>query len=151
MSKRHQYEYNLFQIIIIGFFKGLWWLVRLPFRGLKFGVGKTGLSLEDRNYLVTKRQQIEKILNSSNEIELKHALMEADKLVDYALKQSGYSGETFADRLRNAQKDIRPDVYNQIWQGHKVRNQIAHESETRISNNELCEAASKLLNYLKTI
>ena len=142
---------TVLEVIIVGIFKALWWLIKLPFKGLKFGVGKSGLSVEDRNYLVTKRQQIESTLNSASEIELKHAVMEADKLVDYALKAQGYSGETFADRLRNAQKFIIYNVYDELWQGHKVRNQIAHEHEAKITNQELANAARKLLNYTKTV
>jgi hypothetical protein len=152
MTKRHQqYEYNLFQIIVIGFFKALWWMIRLPFKGIKFSKGKAGLSLEDRNYIAMKRQKLELMLQSQNEIELKHALMEADKLVDYSLKAQGYVGETFADRLRNAEQGMNAQTYDEIWQGHKVRNQVAHEHELRISNQELSRASIKLLDYLKKI
>jgi hypothetical protein len=150
MSKRHQYDYTLYEKVIIGFFKALWWLVKLPFKGFKLGQ-KGGLSLENRNYIVSKRHEIESSLNSDNELELKHAVMEADKLADHAFKTIGYAGETFADRLRSAQKSIDQSLYNEIWQGHKVRNLIAHEQELRITNNELRQATEKLLKYLKTI
>lgn len=150
-GKNNRNQQTFLEIVIVGIFKMIWWLITLPFKGLKFGKGKRGMSLDDKNYIVAKRLEIEKMLGSENIIELKHAVMEADKLVDYAMQSAGYSGTTFADRLRNAQSFINPAVYNNLWQGHKVRNSIAHESEYRISNMELREATNKLLNYLKNI
>jgi hypothetical protein len=77
--------------------------------------------------------------------------MEADKLVDYTLKLYGYAGETFADRLRSAEKYIDRNVYQAIWWGHKVRNQIAHEHGNEIAAHELKLAAKNLLTYLRKI
>ena len=88
-------------------------------------------------------------MKSENIIELKHAVLEADKIVDFKLKATGSQGETFADRLRSLEENIARSLYNEIWQGHKIRNQIAHEDEPRISRNELRAAANKLINYLK--
>lgn len=152
MSKRYYKNQSTFlETIVVGFFKALWFLVSLPFRGIKWSRGKTGLSVEERNYITSKRLEIEKMLSSENQIELRHAVMEADKLADYTMKQKGYMGETFADRLRSAEDSIPKNIYNDAWQGHKVRNQIAHEQELRIVNNELRDAARKLLSYLKTL
>jgi len=140
---------TILETIIVGIFKAIWFLLTLPFRGFKRV--KKGLGVEERNYITGKRLEIEKMLNSDKQAELCHAVIEADKLVDYTLKTKGYAGETFADRLCSAQNFINPTLYNSIWQGHKVRNQIAHEQELRIMNNELRDAAGKLLNYLKNL
>jgi hypothetical protein len=107
--------------------------------------------MEERSYLFGKRGEIENLLKSENPIELKHAVMEADKLVDYKLKALGARGETFADRLRESENRIPKATYNDIWQGHKVRNQIAHEHESRIMNQELREATNKLLVFLRMV
>jgi hypothetical protein len=139
---------TLLEVIFVGIFKALWFLIKLPFRGIKKKQGITG---ENRTYIITKRQEIESLLNSESEIELKHAVMEADKLVDHVLRIKGHQGETFADRLRSAQGAIESNLYDKIWQGHKVRNQLAHENELRITNNELREAANKLLSYIRTV
>lgn len=149
-GKKNQNQQTFLEVLLIGIFQVLWWLVTLPFKGVSKSK-KSRFSLEDRNYITSKRLEIETMSNSANEIELKHAVMEADKLVDYALKAQGYGGETFAERLQNAEKYIDARVYQEIWQGHKVRNQIAHESDSRVSIYELGEAARKLLNYTKTI
>jgi len=151
MANNKNQQPDILQIIIIGFFKAIWWLISLPFRKVKFGVSKKGLDTEERNYITAKRLEIEKNLSSNNELELKHAVLEADKLVDYTMKQKGYSGETFADRLRSAEDSIPRNIYNDVWEGHKVRNKIAHEPDFRPANFECQNATKKLLEYLKTI
>lgn len=134
---------TVLESIFSGIGRGLWWLVSLPFK--KRG-RKAGLSVEDRNYIIRKRQEVESLLNSSSIIELKHAVLEADKLVDFVLKKKGYSGETFADRLRSAEPFINHNIYQDIWNGHKIRNQIAHD-DGQIDKNILISAAKKLLSY----
>ena len=145
---RKQQQPDIITTIVVGFFKLIWWLIMLPFGGLK---KRTGISADDRAYIFNKRVEIEKILKSESMIELNHAVLEADKLVDFMLKLKGYQGKTFADRLRNSQADLSKNIYNDLWEGHKIRNQIAHESEMRISNNELRQAAEQLLIYTKFI
>jgi hypothetical protein len=56
---------------------------------------------------------------------LRNAVSEADKLVDYVLRQSGVPGETMADRLRAGGRRFN-DV-DSIWRAHKLRNSLAHE------------------------
>lgn len=138
---------TLLETIIVGIFKGLWFLITLPFSKKV----KVGLNSQKRQELLSKRLELEGNLVSNDLFVLKQTLMDADKLVDYALKQAGYAGETFADRLRNAQKNIEPRLYDSIWRGHKVRNQLAHEHNVQVSPNELKEAVYNLLEYLKRI
>jgi len=148
-NNRYKSQPTVLETILVGLFKALWFLITLPFKGLKRG--KKGLSLEERNYITEKRLKIEGMLKSDNDIELKHAVMEADKLVDYTFQQKNYPGMTFADRLRAAEQSMPRNIYNDLWNGHKIRNQLAHENELRITNQELRDAAKKLLNYLKQI
>lgn len=138
---------TILEMIVLGLIKGLWFLIKLPFKRLQ---KKAGISQEKRNEIIAKRHNIENLLNSESEIELKHAVMEADKLVDYVLKMKNYHGETFADRLRSAEADIDQSTYQSIWNGHKVRNQLAHD-ETNFSKHELSEATRKLLKYTRDI
>ncbi len=58
------------------------------------------------------------------EKDVRHAIMDADKLLDYALKNMGYKGSLGA-KLKKAPflfKNI-----NDVWSAHKVRNNIAHK------------------------
>ena len=53
------------------------------------------------------------------------AVPEADKLFDYVLKAKGYPGETMAERLKRAERQL--SNRNGVWQAHKLRNSLAHE------------------------
>jgi len=63
------------------------------------------------------------------------AVVEADKLVDYVLRQYKISGETMADRMRGAE-DMIPN-YNDLWKAHKLRNRLVHEQSVSLSKKEL--------------
>lgn len=141
MVRRRQETWE--QKIILGFFRGICWLFKLPFRGAE---KKNKLSVADHQYFFQKKSEIEKLANSDNHLELQHAVIEADKLVDWALKRKNYPGATFAERLRAAEKSIAKNVYNSIWQGHKIRNQIAHE-DGKIAAEILRTAVRNLLLY----
>lgn len=54
----------------------------------------------------------------------RHAILEADKLLDHALTQLGYTG-SLGTKLKNHPKLFRK--INDVWAAHKVRNNIAHK------------------------
>lgn len=150
MSKK-QYKNqqpDILSTIVVGIFRMLWWVICLPFKGLG---RKKGLTVTDRQFILARQDEIERNLKSSNIFELKHALIEADKLLDYVLEKKGFMGVTLADKLKAAQHSLSHENYNQLWQGHKIRNQVVHEHGYQISNSELRTAATKLLNYTKTL
>ncbi len=146
MSRKHyKNQPTVLETAVLGIFKGIWWLIKLPFGGLK---KKASFSPAHKQEINKKRLEIEKIASSDNIIELKHAVIEADKLVDKILKLKGYGGQTFADRLRSAEEYVDQKTYQDLWDGHKVRNQIAH-SEDSFNQQDLKIAIKKLLNYSK--
>lgn len=59
------------------------------------------------------------------------AIIEADKLLDHALKARGYSGETMGERLKSARAVFRNNDH--VWQAHKLRNRIAHEGDIHLN------------------
>lgn len=145
---RKKTEQTILASILVGVWTIIAGILKLIFKG--FGK-KKGLSVQVRNHITAKLDEITVMLQSDNVHELRQAVHEADKLVGYVLKNIGYDGETFAERLRFARADIQPNIYEAIWQGHKVRNQLAHESESRVDRDELKTAANKLLRYIGSI
>lgn len=145
MSKKHykNQQPDIFSTIVVSIFKMLWWIISLPFQGLR---RRRGMSASDRQYILARREEIERNLQSNNVFELKHAVMEADKLLDYTLSKRGFAGETLAEKLKKAQRFLSYENYNQLWSGHKIRNQVAHEHGINFSENQLRSATRKLLN-----
>lgn len=56
------------------------------------------------------------------------AIIKGDKLLDKALCEIGAPGRTMGDRLKKVGKDKFTQL-NSVWHAHKLRNEIAHESD----------------------
>ena len=68
----------------------------------------------------------------------KLAVIEADKLLDHALKSLGFPGETMAERLKAAAYS-HPKLRD-VWTAHKWRNQLVHEQHFALSERQTQEA-----------
>lgn len=77
------------------------------------------------------------------------AIMNADKLLDQALKQRGFKGDTMGERMRSA-KDHWSNA-NNTWAAHKLRNQIAHEQNVKVSYTTARRALAAFKQSLKDL
>ena len=77
------------------------------------------------------------------------AVLNADKLLDQALREYGLKGETMGERMKGA-KDIWTNA-NAIWSAHKLRNQIAHETDAHVDFNDTRRALASFKQALKDI
>lgn len=66
------------------------------------------------------------------------AIMSADKLLDAALRERGIQGETMGERLKNV-KGVIGNI-DGVWRAHKLRNQIAHEDNVKVTKRQTSEA-----------
>lgn len=118
--------------IFVGLFKGLWWIIALPFRMIFKRRPKNAVSSEqqaDANYIRMEWAKIQELISIGGESNGVQAIIRADKLLDYCLIKKGVQGQTMGDRLKNSQQLFYgPESYQQAWQGHKLRNQVAHEA-----------------------
>jgi len=72
------------------------------------------------------RKQWKEIIRQKD---MRHAIMDADKLLDHALYQMGYRGNLGA-KLKKA--GPRFTKVNKVWAAHKVRNNIAHQINYKV-------------------
>lgn len=87
-------------------------------------------------------------LNSPDSMRL--AIIEADSLVDEALKQLGLPGEHMADRLEKLTGDILASL-DGLWNAHRLRNDLVHSPGFEISAHEAQRALDKYHAFLKEI
>lgn len=73
------------------------------------------------------------------------AIIDADKLLDDALKRSHYKGKTMGERLVSAQRDIISN--DKVWFSHKLRNKIVHE-DIKLNKRDV---QSALKGYLEAL
>ncbi len=85
---------------------------------------------------------IEKHFFQGDENDLRIAIIEADKLLEEALREAGIRGATLGDRLKSLKPDQLPNL-DQIWQAHRLRNDIVHQSTFRLKR-DLAERALKI-------
>lgn len=77
------------------------------------------------------------------------AIINADKLVDYALKECGMAGNTMGERLKEAESKLtRADA---VWAAHKLRNRIAHEADVQVSYDQARRALAGYKKALKDL
>lgn len=75
--------------------------------------------------------KINNALDSSSMMTYQMGILNADKLLDRALKDLGVSGETMGDRLK-ASKGRFSNI-DQVWTAHKLRNHIAHDTNVKLN------------------
>lgn len=129
------------ETILITLAKGLWFLVSWPFRKV--------LRIKNKELRIDKIEnhrkwlEIEKLLQSGDEIHAKQAVIDADKFFYSIMCQLKSNGEKFADRLRNLEDHFDHDIYQRVWEAHKTRNQISHEMDYKISSYEAKNVVEK--------
>jgi len=91
--------------------------------------------------------EIEQLLKKDDQRSCQFAIIEADKLLDIAMKEKGIRGDTMGDRLKAA-KDNWSDR-NSVWTAHKLRNQIVHEADVNVGYDNARRAVASFKKALK--
>jgi len=98
-----------------------------------------------RSRWLTIEQQLKRDEISSYHL----CILNADKLLDQALREKGFKGETMGERMKNA-REIWNNA-NAVWTAHKLRNQIAHETDVRVEYEEVRRALAAFKQGLKDL
>jgi len=62
------------------------------------------------------------------------AIIDADKLLDEALRHTHYRGKTTGERLVAAQRILSDN--DAVWYAHKLRNRLVHEPNVKLKKRE---------------
>jgi len=111
-------------------------------------LSKRGGGVDVEKYRV-RWMTVEQSLDRDNQASYHWAVLSADKLVDQALRDKGFKGQTMGERLKSA-KDSLPHRDN-IWAAHKLRNQIAHEPDMTVSYDQARRALAQFKQTLKDL
>ncbi len=91
--------------------------------------------------------EIEKLCGKSNTWPL--AVINADNLLDEALKKKHFKGKTMGERLVSAQRNLKSN--DTVWFGHKLRNKIVHEEMSRLYRRDVQAALRGFRDALKDL
>lgn len=112
------------------------------------GGRKTGKALDVDRYR-SSWLKIERQLVKDQESSYHLVVLNADKLLDQALRQRGMAGNTMGERMKAAQS-IWSNA-NNVWAAHKMRNRIAHEPDVRVAYDDTRRALAAYKQALKDI
>lgn len=83
--------------------------------------------------------EIKKHVYSASTAEWKFAIVEADKLMDDALKAAGFAGESMGERMMSIQPGQIANL-DALWRAHKVRNQVVHDVGFDLKHGQAVDA-----------
>jgi hypothetical protein len=127
-------------IVIAAIAFGIWKIKRLFTRPEMYG-----LSREE----IMERWGMIRKTGTQGIMGAKLAIMEADTLLDSALKSMTMPGTTLGERLKVACYKY-PKLRN-VWWAHKLRNQLVHESSFQIGQRQANQALDEYEKALKTL
>ncbi len=74
-----------------------------------------------------------------DESSFKMAIIEADQILDSLLIKKGFKGADMGERLKQVTANQIPNL-DAVWQAHKLRNRIAHESNVKLTQQQARQA-----------
>jgi hypothetical protein len=77
------------------------------------------------------------------------AIIEADKLLDEALRKSYIKGKTMGERLVSVQRSLSDN--DGVWYAHKLRNKLVHEHYDKLRERDVKDALMGFRRALKDL
>ncbi len=123
-------------------------VIGLVVLGIVIYTRRSGRALNVAKYQ-SRWLSIESSLDHNNDLSYSMVILEADKLLDMALRESGYKGETMGERMKSANSSWKkPD---HVWAAHKIRNRIAHETDVQVSYDLAARSLAAFKQALKDL
>ncbi|MBC7564706.1 hypothetical protein H7100_00525 [Candidatus Saccharibacteria bacterium] len=110
---------------------------------------RRGPSTLDVNKYRTRWMTIEQQLKQGEAMTYAMSVLSADTLLDQAMKEKGIQGATMGERMKQMQK--KWSNANNVWTAHKLRNQIAHEPDVKLSYDSSRRALASFKQALKDV
>ncbi len=77
------------------------------------------------------------------------AVINADKLLDEALKKRRFKGKTMGERMVAAQREMSDN--DGVWFAHKLRNRLVHEADVKLKEADVKKALIGIRQALKDL
>ena len=110
--------------------------------------GKRGYTFNKEAYQA-RFLEIENKFKKENPTSYAITVINGDKLLDKAMMEMGVPGKTMGDRLKWCGDKFTN--LNGVWQAHKLRNAIAHETDVEVSYKRAYNALAIYKQALKDL
>lgn len=111
---------------------------------------RSSIDYKNREIVKQKWQEIQSLMMQGRPSNFKQAVLEADKLLNFVLEKMNYQG-SLGEKLKSSKERFSREVYNDLWEAHKIRNRLAHEIGYEILHYEAKEAIMKFEKGLKDL
>lgn len=111
-------------------------------------INKQGPTLNMQRYQ-TRWLEIENSVSRDTASSWQLAIMDADKLLDQALREKHYRGKTMGERLKSANNVWKNRDH--VWGAHKIRNQLAHDVGASVTYEITLRSLSAYKQALKDL
>jgi hypothetical protein len=101
----------------------------------------------NRDKFMARWQEVQALCKNKESWPL--AIINADKLLDDALRQSKFKGKTMGERMVAAQHSLSEN--DEVWYGHKLRNKLVHEETPPLKQKEVLRVLSGFRQALKDL
>ena len=96
------------------------------------------------------REAWKKVVEKSSDVQTYEiSIINADKLLDAALKKRRFRGETMGERLISAKNSL--SKRQAVWDAHKLRNRIVHEENVRLDKQKVHAAIKGFESALRDL
>lgn len=113
---------------------------------------RVNLGIQDKEDIKRKWAEIEQLMALGKPSNFKNAILEADKLLDHCLKLLGFRGQTMGDRMKAIPRSkFEKDFFDDMWQAHKLRNEMAHNINYEVMNFEASKAIKQFERVLREL
>lgn len=103
----------------------------------------------DQDKFRSRWMEIESQLKRNESHSYTVCILNADKLLDQALRDRGLPGKTMAERMKQHQGKWTNG--NGVWAAHKLRNRLAHETDARVDYERARQALIAYKQGLKDV
>lgn len=119
-------------LIVVGFFVVRWRLRKRPL---------------NQDYFNAEWKTLQKLLRNKDRWDV--ALVQADNLLDIALKKKRFGGKTMGERMVKAQRIFTDN--DTLWFAHKLRNKIESDPKLKLKEADLKQALVGIRQALKDL
>ena len=112
-----------------------------------YGASRLRRTSLNTTYFKNRWREIQGLLKSAEGMQL--SIIEADKLLDDALKELRFNGKTMGERLVSAQRQLSNP--NNVWTAHKLRNRLVHKTGLKVTKRQVQSSLQAFRAALKDL
>jgi hypothetical protein len=87
-------------------------------------------SSKKKDRLLITLSKLEENASSENDFERRDTIIRLDNLLAKALNYKYNNSESCGENLKKARKVFRKDTYQNLWDVHKLRNEVVHNNRS---------------------